>query len=479
MKNKKDIMHVTESYNKRNELRFILHASYKDPLSKKYKVCVKTYAVPRELKGKKEIEDFRLKCQLDLKDELAHIGEIDYIPEKELNMKFCDYAEMWVENILKNNNESYQHYSHCKNNLKVFKEKFNNYSLQDMTRNNVKKFCDWLNVRKYKKEEYVVKSSLIDLIKSKKLKLVNVAKFCDISTTTLSVALCVGNKVEKKTAVNLCDFLEVSINRYFNISVKEVQYSKNSNRAIKVMLSSVLKQAKMDGYIEENYASSDYIKPISGGMKEREIIKTKEELKNFISCVNNEEDIRKRTAFYIAISLGLRGCEISGLSWSDIDFNDNLVKIHKGTMYVCGFGVITKMSAKNKTSNRIISMPDSLVVKLKEYKLWWDNEKEKMGDLWAETDKLFVRSDGSEMPNSTIAHWLKEFEIKNNLKNITFHGLRHTNITFAIANNVDVKTVSSRAGHSNIQTTINIYTHYLPESDKKASQVIDNLLVAE
>ncbi len=80
------------------------------------------------------------------------------------------------------------------------------------------------------------------------------------------------------------------------------------------------------------------------------------------------------------------------------------------------------------------------------------------------------------MANSTIAIWLKKFQSENNLKRVTLHGLRHTNITMQIVNGVDIKTVSARAGHSDIQTTLNIYSHHTNESDKYASDMIENLL---
>jgi integrase len=45
-----------------------------------------------------------------------------------------------------------------------------------------------------------------------------------------------------------------------------------------------------------------------------------------------------------------------------------------------------------------------------------------------------------------------------------------------IANGVDIKTVSKRLGHSNIQTTGNIYTHQIRSADELASETIDLVL---
>lgn len=62
---------------------------------------------------------------------------------------------------------------------------------------------------------------------------------------------------------------------------------------------------------------------------------------------------------------------------------------------------------------------------------------------------------------------------------ISFHGLRHTSATLMIASRQDVKTVSSRLGHAQTSTTMNIYTHALQESDRKAADAIENLLSKE
>ena len=63
------------------------------------------------------------------------------------------------------------------------------------------------------------------------------------------------------------------------------------------------------------------------------------------------------------------------------------------------------------------------------------------------------------------------------LPHIPFHGLRHTSATFLIASHQDVCTVSSRLGHAQASTTMNIYAHQLKETDKKASDALENMLI--
>jgi integrase len=46
-----------------------------------------------------------------------------------------------------------------------------------------------------------------------------------------------------------------------------------------------------------------------------------------------------------------------------------------------------------------------------------------------------------------------------------FHTFRHTHATELIAKGIPIHDVSRRLGHSNISTTLNIYTHFLPAAD--------------
>ena len=62
---------------------------------------------------------------------------------------------------------------------------------------------------------------------------------------------------------------------------------------------------------------------------------------------------------------------------------------------------------------------------------------------------------------------------------IPFHGLRHTSATLLIAAHQDIKTVQSRLGHAEASTTMNIYAHALKESDRKASDALENILAKE
>ena len=59
------------------------------------------------------------------------------------------------------------------------------------------------------------------------------------------------------------------------------------------------------------------------------------------------------------------------------------------------------------------------------------------------------------------------------LPNIRFHDLRHTFATTALANGMDVKTLSSIIGHVSSQTTLDIYLHSTHEMQRQAATKIE------
>ena len=473
MKAKKDIMYVKEKCNRFGELSFELHCSGKDPLTRKNKVFVRTYKVPPELTGVKEIEAFRLKIQLEFKEEVQK--QAYSLSPKKTNILLVDFAEEYVENIIKRDPQAYNHYKTCKGHLQTVKSKLGTYFLTELTPPLIQRFCLWLCERTYTKVTVVAKAGLRELIRERRLTLVCVARACNIAPNTLGLALNEGKHISKKTAKKICAHLNFPMEKFFTVTKEERHYAQSVNNAVKVFLHGVLQEAVRQGLIEHNYASKDYTRPVTGTKKEKEILASKEEIDEYIRCMHSEPSIRKRVVFACYLYLGLRNAEVAGLAWINIDLEAERISIVQNTMYVPGFGTITK-DPKSEKSKRDLAIPRTLVEILSSYKIYWEAEKARHGDLWAATDRLFCTNKGKEMNGSTLANWLKEWQIKNGLKLVTPpHGIRHSSVSVLIANGVDVKTVAARVGHADIQTTLNIYAHCMQEADRKAADKIDDL----
>ncbi|EOS8006068.1 site-specific integrase, partial [Enterococcus hirae] len=71
----------------------------------------------------------------------------------------------------------------------------------------------------------------------------------------------------------------------------------------------------------------------------------------------------------------------------------------------------------------------------------------------------------------TIARHYKKKTGKD-LKIITIHGFRHTHASLLYLSGINLKEAQERLGHSNVKTTLNVYTHL---SDKQREQTVDKL----
>lgn len=206
-----------------------------------------------------------------------------------------------------------------------------------------------------------------------------------------------------------------------------------------------------------------------------------------------KEPIKYRTMVTLAIYGGMREGELAALTWNDVDFENCIINIDKALQHLKVKGTFIKLTKTENT--RKISVPKSVITLLKEYKVWQNGEKAKLGNLWQEQDRdfIFTGRNGELIFPSTISKWFLEFIRKHNnkilnedkikkedkklylLDEVNFHGLRHTSATILINQGVDITTVSKRLGHARTSTTTDIYSHSLQRADKAAADKLENL----
>ena len=191
-----------------------------------------------------------------------------------------------------------------------------------------------------------------------------------------------------------------------------------------------------------------------------------------------EDQIKYKVAIIITIFTGVRLGELMGLEWTDIDFKNGIISINKASQYLSEKGVFTK-DPKTESSIRDVAIPQFVISLLEEYKYWYEEQKLLYGELWHESNRLFIQSDGKPMHPNTISKWFVKFVEKIGLPVINFHGLRHTNATLLISQNIDVAVVAARLGHAQITTTLNFYVHPVVSHNKVAGNTLQNLLISQ
>ncbi|MCF6409013.1 tyrosine-type recombinase/integrase [Pseudalkalibacillus salsuginis] len=184
-----------------------------------------------------------------------------------------------------------------------------------------------------------------------------------------------------------------------------------------------------------------------------------------------------RIMVILALTTGMRRGELLGLEWKNVDLEKGTIQIKQTLTYTNKQHIVKEPKTKN--SIRMVSLPASLIEALKTYKHFTNKERMKAGDHWEGGNYYFLFSSwhGKPLHPSSVTTWWKRFINKNNLRYIRFHDLRHTSATLLINQGVHAKTISSRLGHADIRTTMNIYGHALQEADQEAANHFDSFFM--
>lgn len=211
------------------------------------------------------------------------------------------------------------------------------------------------------------------------------------------------------------------------------------------------------------------IRPKQQKPRKEKIALTKEELKQFLTLAKKDARPVLYTAWHTLAYTGLRRGELLGLEWSDIDFENKTISINKTLVTVNGS--LYTQSPKTKRSTRTISLDDATIQVLKNWKL--EQKKQFFKNGVKSKDIVITNIKGSYLDFAYFREELKKFLSTHNLKRFSVHSLRHTHASLLFEAGIEPKTISDRLGHSNIQTTLNMYTHL---NDKQRSDVADRLL---
>lgn len=251
------------------------------------------------------------------------------------------------------------------------------------------------------------------------------------------------------------------INDYI-LELKSTKSKQNPSRNISIntikKIYAVFKNFMHTAYINNLIATDPFSKVklnFSDMEKEQKIhVWGQDDFKKAIELLHQEES-DNRYLVEFALKTGLRLSEIFGLDWKDIDFENNTIDVTKSRQKVDS--IIQVLPCKTGSSKRKITIPQSLVDLILEYREKHPNNK-----------YLFSNLD----PDSSTA-WYRKWLRGTDLPYIRFHDLRHTHASLLLCKSVDIKTISQRLGHSNIGITMNVYTHVMEELDRKASLAID------
>ena len=143
--------------------------------------------------------------------------------------------------------------------------------------------------------------------------------------------------------------------------------------------------------------------------------------------------------------------------------------------------IVAKDRAKTKSSLRALPLNEDLKDRLLELKKQQEMYQKKFKRSYDREWLDYVMVDelgGLILPDYITPAWKRLLE-KNNMRVIRFHDLRHTCASILLKNGANMKEIQAWLGHSNYNTTANLYAHLDTSSVNDVGKVITNVFSAK
>ena len=287
--------------------------------------------------------------------------------------------------------------------------------------------------------------------------------------------------VSKLRKIDLEDLLSELANTVSESTGRK--YTKKTLKSVKDVASGVMEMALENRVIEYNPFSK--VQPPAGRRPDKRRALTPEEQQWIVDTPH-----RAQTAAMIMMYAGLRRGELIPLTWSDIDLESGTISVNKSVEMVNGISE-EKNNGKTENAMRTIYIPNVLVEYLRKQPktnlLVCPSAKGNMmsASAWERMWESYLCD-----LNIKYGDWKNCIETKGRrpskysskqqrpmlIPHFTAHWLRHTFVTMMYLSGVDVETARQQAGHSDIQTTIKIYTHLDSQFKKKRIGRLDEYL---
>lgn len=195
----------------------------------------------------------------------------------------------------------------------------------------------------------------------------------------------------------------------------------------------------------------------------------------FLECAKSS---KHGLIFEFAIVSGMRPEEYLSIQWDDIDFSRYAVTVRRALVWLKGGG-FKFGKPKTQKSKRTVSMPEDLMFKLKEHRRGQLEHRLKLGSGYTNLDLVFASDLGTPLNyrNLTLRYYNKIL-VQAGLgdQGFVLYSLRHTCATLLLAAGENPKKVADRLGHSSVRTTLDTYSHVLPEIERSSAEHLGAML---
>jgi integrase len=179
------------------------------------------------------------------------------------------------------------------------------------------------------------------------------------------------------------------------------------------------------------------------------------------------EDDRLYPFYVLLLSTGLRKGEALALTLDCLDLDDGVATVAKTLNFLPGQGLVTG-ETKSERSRRVVALPEFTCQVLAGHLAHRDSD----------SPYVFCTRNGTPFsPRYLIRHFKTALNKAGLPETIRIHDLRHTFVSFMLAENVPASDVQKMAGHASFSTTVDIYGHLMAGAQKEAAKKMNKLFV--
>ena len=274
----------------------------------------------------------------------------------------------------------------------------------------------------------------------------------------------VQNMLEKENFGNLrIDKVKFSDAKLFLIGLQKAGRSYSSIHSVRGVLRPAFQMALEDGMIPYNPFNFELAKVLINDSVHREALSPKQE-RDFLKFVKDDPHFcRYYEGIYILFKTGLRISEFCGLTRSDIDFKEHTLNINH-QLQRTREGQYIIVPTKTNAGTRLLPIKKDVE---ECFRTILEKRVAPQTEPMIDGHIGFLYLDKNNMPMISL-HWEKYFQhicqkynriYKVQMPKVTPHVCRHTYCTNMAKTGISAKTLQYLMGHSDIQITLNVYTH--------------------
>jgi integrase len=191
--------------------------------------------------------------------------------------------------------------------------------------------------------------------------------------------------------------------------------------------------------------------------------------------LDTTRDHPQHALYVVALTTGMRQCELLGLRWADVDLDAGRLRVCRA-LQRGNPPMFTE--PKTPRSHRTILLSQRAVAALRSHRTRQLAHRLRVASQWEDYDLVFPNAYGRPQSPRKVLRVFQTALRHTGLPVLRFHDLRHTAATLLLTQGVHPKVVSEMLGHASIALTLDTYSHLVPVLHEQAAGAMDRMLGA-